>query len=131
MSYRSIHNIDIDAFKADSLKSDLIRDPKGHLSDLCKQYYYVLKALLNRHAPITTNFKSVSHVPPAPLMILQFKRRRRYFERVRRKSRSHLGGHVVQNRSTNATHKWLRSNRIIIQIWSQITLKIHVSYGIA
>ena len=132
MSYRPIHKIDINDFKADSLKCDLIRDPKGHLSNLCKQYYDVLKALLNKHAPITTNFKYVSHIRPAPWwMILQSKRRRRYFERVWRKSRSHLGGHVIQNSSTNATHKWLKSNRIIIQIWSRITLKIHVRYGIA
>ena len=131
MSYRLIHKIDSDAFKTDSLKSDLIRDPQGQLSDLCKQYYHVLKALLNKHATITTNFKSVSHIPPAPWMILQPKRRRRYFERVWRKSRSHLGGQVIQNSSTNASHKWLKSNRIIIQMWSQITVKIHVSYGIA
>ena len=51
VSYRPIHKIDIDAFKADVLKSDLIKDPKGHLSDLCKQYYHVLKALLNKPPP--------------------------------------------------------------------------------
>ena len=82
MSYRPIHKIDFDAFKADILKSDLIRDPKGHLSDLCKQYCDVLKALLNKHTLITT--KSVSQKPPAPWMtpeILQSKRRCRYLER--------------------------------------------------
>ena len=91
MSYRPIYKIDIDAFKADILKSDLIRDPKGHLSDSCKQYCHVLKALLNEHAPITT--KSVSQKTPAPWMtpeILQSKRHRRYLERVCRKSRSPL-----------------------------------------
>ena len=64
MSYISIHKFDIDAFKADVLKSDLIRDPKGHLSDLCKQYYHVLKALFHKNAPITTKY--VSQKPPAP-----------------------------------------------------------------
>ena len=43
--YRFIHKINITALKADFLKSDLIRDPKGHLSDLCGQYYRVLKYL--------------------------------------------------------------------------------------
>ena len=83
MSYKPLHKIDIDAFKADVLKSDFTRDPKGHLSNLCKQYYHVLKALLNKHALITT--KSVSQKPPAPWMtlkILQSKRRRCYLERV-------------------------------------------------
>ena len=32
--YRPIFTIYIDAFKVDILKSDLMRDPKGHLSDL-------------------------------------------------------------------------------------------------
>ena len=62
-----------------------------NLSDLCKQYYHVLKALLNKHALITT--KSVSQNPPASWMnprILQSKRRLCYLERVWYKSRSHL-----------------------------------------
>ena len=86
-----LFSIDIDTFKADILKSDVIRDPKGHLSDLCKQYYHVLQALLNKHTPITT--KSVSQTLSAPWMtpeILYSKRRRHYLERVWRKSRSHV-----------------------------------------
>ena len=89
--YRHIHKINIAALKADILKSDLIIKPKGHLSDLCGQYYQVLKSLLNKHAPVRS--KSVSQKPPAPWMthkILQSKRRRRYLERIRRKSRSSL-----------------------------------------
>ena len=46
MSYKHTHNIAIHAFRADILKSDIISDPKCHLSDLCKQYCRVLKALL-------------------------------------------------------------------------------------
>ena len=64
VSYRPLHKIDIDAFKADILKSDFIRDPKGHLSNLCKQYYHVLKALLNKLSLITP--KSVSQKPLPP-----------------------------------------------------------------
>ena len=41
--YRPTHKINIAALKADTLKSDLIIKPKGHLSDLCGQYYQVLK----------------------------------------------------------------------------------------
>ena len=96
VSYRRIHKIDIDAFKPDILKFDLIRDPKGHLSDLCKQYCHVLKALLNKNSLITT--KSVSQKLPAPWMtpeILQSKRRRRHLELVWRKSRSLWIGHVI------------------------------------
>lgn len=40
-------------------------------------------------------------------------------------------GHVIQNSATTATHKSLKPNRIIVQIWYQTTLKILVSYGIA
>ena len=49
----------------------------------------MLKTLLDKHAPI--KFKSVLQKPPAPFMpteIIQSKRRRRYLERVWRKSRS-------------------------------------------
>ena len=105
VSYRPIHKIDIDALMTDILKSDLIRDPEGHLSDLCKQYYHVLKALLNKHAPITT--KSVSEKPPAPWMtpeLLQSKRHHRYLERVYGANHAHLWiDHVIQNIATTAT----------------------------
>ena len=38
---------------------------------------------------------------------------------------------VLQNAVTTATDKWPKLNRIITQIFSQITLKVHVSYGTA
>ena len=89
--YRPIRKTNTAALKADILKSDLIRDPKGWipLSNLCGQYYQILKALLNKHAPVRSI--SVSQKPPALWMtpeILPSKRRRRYLERVWRKSRS-------------------------------------------
>ena len=89
--YRPIHKINIAVLKADILKSDLIRDPKGYLSDLYGQYNQVLKVFFNKHAPVIS--KSVSQKPSALWMtpkILPSKRRRRYFERVWRKSRSSL-----------------------------------------
>ena len=71
----------------DIITTDLVTHPKEHVSDIYKQYRQILKTLLDKHAPI----KSVSQKPPAPWMtpeIIQFKQRRRYLERVWRKSRS-------------------------------------------
>ena len=64
---------------------------RKHVSDQYKQYRLILKALLDKHAPIKS--KSVSQKPPAPWMtqeIIQSKRCRRYLERVWRRSRSSL-----------------------------------------
>ena len=47
--YRYIHKINIAVLKADILQSDLIRDPKGHLSDVCGQYYQSRLYLTNMH----------------------------------------------------------------------------------
>ena len=150
VSYRPIHKIDIDAFKAYILKSDHIRDPKGHLFDLCKQYYHVLKALLNKHSPITT--KSVSQKPLALWMtpeILQFKRCQRYLECVWCKSRSALGRscyskqchycntqmakaksvyytYIVPNNTGNPHQLWNYINKILHRVPAP-TLPSHVS----
>ena len=107
MFYRPIHTINIAALKADILKSDLIIKSKGHLSDLCEQYYQVLKALLNKYAPVRS--RSVSQKPPAPWMtleILQSKRRRRYLERVWRKSRSSLDRSRYSKHSHGLLYKY-------------------------
>ena len=75
----------------DIITSDLVTHPKEHVSDQYKQYRQILKTLLDKHAPIKS--KSVSQRPPALWMtpeIIQSKRRRRYLERVWRKSRSSL-----------------------------------------
>ena len=91
MYYRPSHKINIAALKADILKSNLIKNPKGHLSELCGQYYQALKPLLNKRAHVRS--KSVSQKPPSPWMtseILQSERRRRHLESVWHKSRSSL-----------------------------------------
>ncbi len=49
--YRLIHKIDIAALMTDILKSDLISNPKEHLSDLCRQYCQVLTDLVNKLHP--------------------------------------------------------------------------------
>ena len=89
--YRAFHSINIAAFMADITTSNLVTSPREHLSELYKQYHQILKTLLDKHAPIKT--KSVSQKPPAPWMtpeIIKSKQRRRYLERVWRKSRSSL-----------------------------------------
>ena len=94
--YRPIHNIDIGAFKADILISDLTRCPK---------------------------------VTPE---ILQSKRYRRYLEQAWHKSRSSLDSsryskqcHYCKTQMAKAKSDYYN------KIWSQIMLKIQVSYGLA
>ena len=96
--YRAIHSINIASFMTNLITPDLVTFPKEHVSDLYKQYRQILKTLFDKHAPI--KYKYVSQKPPAPWMtteIIQSKRRRRYLERVWRKSRSSLAtrGNVI------------------------------------
>ena len=89
--YRAFHCINIASFMADITTSNLVTHPREHLSELYKQYHQILKTLLDKHAPIKTKY--VSQNPPAPWMtpgIIKFTQRRRYLERVWRKSRSSL-----------------------------------------
>ena len=87
ISYRNIKGIDIEAFKADIAKSELLTDPCRSITDLAKQYWDCLVTILNRHAPLQTKY--VSPKPPNPWMtpeILEAKRRRRYLERQWRRN---------------------------------------------
>ena len=87
----SDHNTVIANLKVRTATSNLVTHPREHLSELYKQYHQILKTLLDKHAPIKTT--SVSQKPPAPWMtpgIIKSKQRRRYLERVWRKSRSSL-----------------------------------------
>ena len=89
--YRAIHSINMASFITDSITSNLVTHHKEHGSDLYKQYRQTHKTLLDKHAPIKSKY--VSQKPPAPWMtpeINQSIRRRRYLERVWRKSRSSL-----------------------------------------
>ena len=127
--YRAIHSINIAPFMTDIITSDLVTHPKEHGSDLFKQYRQILKTLLDRHASIKS--KSVSQKPPLPWMtpeIIQSKRRRRYLERVWRKSRSSLG-HATHGNVIYVTDKCQNQSIIITKIWSQITLLHQNSYG--
>ena len=134
-----MHKINIAALKADILKSDLIIKPKGHLSDLCGQYYQVLKSFLNKHASVRS--KSVSQKPPAPWTtpeILQSKRRRRYLERVWRKScssldRSHYSKHchycnrqMAKAKSDYYTNMVSNNSESPRQLWNCINQILHL-----
>ena len=132
MFYRAIHSINIASFMTDIITSDLVTHPKEHVSDLYKQYRQILKTLLDKHAP--TKSKYVSQKPPAPWMtpeIIQSKRRRRYLERVWRKSRSSLDRSSLDTHGNviYVTDKCQKQSRIITKTWSQITLLHQNSYG--
>ena len=66
-------------------------NPKADLSQLCEQLHTTLKTLLDEHALVKS--KSITIKPPAPWMspeIINIKVRRRYLERIWRKSRTQL-----------------------------------------
>ena len=87
ITYRNIRSIDMVQFRRDLSASSLIQSPSPELNDLCNQYDFVLKSLLDKHAPSRT--KSVTLRPKAPWfndVIKVNKRKRRSLERRWRKS---------------------------------------------
>ena len=125
---RAFHSINIAAFMADITTSNLVTHPREHLSELYKNYHQILNTLLDKHTPI--KIKYVSQKPPAPWMtpgIIKSKQRRRYLERVWRKSRSSLD----RSRYTliYATEKCQKQSRIIMRTWYQQILLRQNSYG--
>ena len=88
ITYRRINQIDINNFKIDIVKSQLITNPKLSADSLYKQFHDTLSSILNTQAPLKT--KSVSPKSPNPWItpaIQAAKRTRRYLERVWWKSR--------------------------------------------
>ena len=88
ITYRRVNQIDINNFKTDIVKSQLITNQKQSADSLYKQFHDTLSSILNTHAPLKT--KSVFPKPPNPWItpaIQAAKRTRRYLERVWRKSR--------------------------------------------
>ena len=86
ITYRKLKAINMEAFKADINKSDLIKNPKFNATELAQRYDSVLSTLIDVHAPLAT--KKISPKPPNPWMtpaILASKRHRRYLERVWRR----------------------------------------------
>ena len=64
ITYRRINQIDIDNFKTDIVKSQLITNPKLSADSLYKQFHDTLSSTLNTHAPLKT--KSVYPKQPNP-----------------------------------------------------------------
>ena len=99
--YPYTHDIDILAFNDDIVKYELITNPKDDLSQLCEQYHTTFKTLIDKHAPIRS--KSIKSKPSPPWMspeIISAKVRRRYLERIWRKSRIQLN----RSRYTKKSH---------------------------
>ena len=83
VSIRKIHKINISDFRADILKSDLIRCPYKTASLLSHQYFNTLRSLLDKHAP--TKKKNIPRHAETGFMncdILKAKRLKRKYERA-------------------------------------------------
>jgi hypothetical protein len=86
--YRKMKDLDTESFKQDILSSDLYTAPANNLADKVKQYDYVLKTLLDKHAPEVT--KKLAQKEPRPWMsdkIKSAKTKRRKMERRWRNTR--------------------------------------------
>ena len=64
IKYRKLQSINMEAFRADTKNSDLIRYPKTNATELALQYDSVLHTLINLHAPLVT--KKISLKPANP-----------------------------------------------------------------
>ena len=83
VSICKIHKINIPDFRADILKSDLIRCPYKTASFLSNQYFNTLRSLLDKHAPMKK--KNIPRHAETGFMncdILKAKRLKRKYERA-------------------------------------------------
>jgi hypothetical protein len=64
ISYRRVKDIDVEAFKKDIMKSNLITHPADNIEDLVTQYNTDLMTTLNIHAPLMTKTVSLRARPP-------------------------------------------------------------------
>ena len=137
ITFRPIHKIDLDTLHMDLSNSDLLMHPKTSLLELTAQFSETLSHLLDKHAPRQT--KMIQPRPPSPWLSLEIilaKRRRRYLERVWRRTRSpldrsrytkqlHLCNRMMSksksdyyaslrsNNSANPRHMWNSVNKIL------------------
>ena len=106
ITFRPINKININTLHDDLANSDLLMKPKSTLCELVNQYNETLSKLLDKHAPKQT--KSVQVRPPSPWMsndIIVAKRRRRYLERIWRRTRSPIDTkqlHICNNMMSKA-----------------------------
>ena len=66
IKYRKLQSINMEAFKANIMNSDLIRYPKTNATELVLQYNSVLHTLINLHGPLIT--RKIVIKPPNPRM---------------------------------------------------------------
>ena len=91
ITFQPINKIDLDTLHMDLSNSNILMHPKTSLLELTDQFSETLSHLLDKHAPKQTKMTQPS--PPSPWMSLEIilaKRRRRYLERVWRRTRSPL-----------------------------------------
>jgi len=113
ITYRKTTKIEIEQFKSDIEKSDLILSPSNDLTELVTQYNSTLKTLIEKHAPLTT--KVIKIKPNSPWFnndIKQAKVQRRRAERKWIKTKLHVDLDIVKE-------KRLTVNRLCTQAKEQ------------
>ena len=137
-TFRPINKININTLHDDLANSDLLIKPKSTLCELVNQYNETLSKLLDKHAPKQT--KSVQVRPPSPWMyndIIVAKRRRRYLERIWRRTRSpidrsrytkqlHICNHMMSKpKSDYYTHFITTNSENPRQMWKSVNTILH------
>ena len=133
ITFRPINKININILHDDLANSDVLIKPKSTLCELVNQYNETLSKLLDKHAPKQT--KSVQVRPPSPWMsndIIVAKRRRRYLERIWRRTRSpidqsrynkqlHICNHMMSKaKSDYYTHFITTNSENPRQMWKSV-----------
>ena len=139
ITYRRINQIDINNFKTDIVKSQLITNPKLSADSLYKQFHDTLSSILNTYAPLKT--KSVFPKLPNPWItsaIQAAKRTRRYLERVWRKSRfpsdrskyvkqAHLCNRIVKRARREHIANYIHENENDAgKLWRAVNSVLHL-----
>jgi len=89
-SFRRVHSIDINSFRADLQSSDLITNPPQLLDSLLPSYNSTLSSFLDKHAPIITKLsrrKSKSN-PWFTATLLAFRSSVRHTENILKRTHS-------------------------------------------
>ena len=137
-TFRPINKININTLHDDIANSDILIKPKSTLCELINQYNETLNKLLDKHASKQT--KSVQVRPPSPWMsneIFVAKRRRRYLERIWRRTRSpidrsrytkqlHICNHMMSKaKSDYYTHFISTNSENPRQMWKSVNTILH------
>ena len=138
ITFRPINKINLNTLHEDLANSDLLIKPKSTLCELVNQYNETLSKFLDQHAPKQT--KRVQVRPPSPWMsndIIVAKRRRRYFERIWRRTRSpidrsrytkqlHICNHMMSKaKSDYYTHFITTNSENPRQMWKSVNKILH------